>query len=62
MKKGEGVVGPDGLPLYNYKAVLGEDCGNKGDDHKLNYYWRIAERYGWGGLAPLGARQGSAGF
>jgi hypothetical protein len=62
MKRGAGAVGPDGLPLYKYKAVLGEDCGNKGDDHKLSYYWRIAERCGWGGPAPLGARQGLADF
>ena len=35
---------------------------NKDDDFKLNYYWRIAERCGWDGLAPLGARQGLADF
>jgi hypothetical protein len=61
-KKGVPLEGPDGLPLYKYQAVLGDDCGNKDDDFKLNYYWRIAERCGWDGLAPLGARQGLADF
>jgi hypothetical protein len=55
-------VGPDGLPLYKHQAVLGDDCGNKRDDYHLNYYWRIAARCGWDGLAPLGARQGLADF
>jgi hypothetical protein len=58
MKKGVAAVGADGLPL----AVLGDDCGNKDDDYKLNYYWRIAERCGWDGPAPLGARQGLVDF
>jgi hypothetical protein len=55
-------VGADGTPLYKYQAVLGGDCCNKGDDSLLSYYWRIAERCGWEGLAPLDARQGLAGF
>jgi hypothetical protein len=55
-------VGADGTPLCKYQAVLGDDCGNKRDDSLLSYYWRIAERRGWEGLAPLGARQGLAGF
>jgi hypothetical protein len=38
------------------------DCGNKGSGYKLNCYWRIAERCGWKGLAPLNARQGLTGF
>jgi hypothetical protein len=62
MKKGVPSVDADGLPLYKYQAVLGDDCGNKRDDCLLNYYWRIAERCGWGGTAPLGARQGLADF
>ena len=50
MKKGVPSVGADGLPLYKYQAVLGDDCGNKRDDYNLNYYWRIAGRavrLGW---------------
>ena len=61
-KGGVAAVGTDGLPLYRHQAVLGDDCGSKDDDHKLNYYWRIAERCGWDGPAPLGARQGLVGF
>jgi hypothetical protein len=61
-KKGVPLEGPDGLPLYRYQAVLGDDCGNKDDGYKLNYYWRIAERCGWDGLAPLDACQGLADF
>jgi hypothetical protein len=56
-KGGVAAVGTDGLPLYNHQAVLGGDCGNKDGGYKLNYYWRIAERCGWDGPAPLGARQ-----
>jgi hypothetical protein len=37
-KKGVTSVGSDGLPLYKYQAVLGDDCGNKDDDFKLNCY------------------------
>jgi hypothetical protein len=49
--------------LYKaYRAVLGDDCGNKRDDCLMSYYWRIAERRGWDGPAPLGARQGLVGF
>jgi hypothetical protein len=55
-------VGADDTPLYKYQAVLGGDCCNTGDDSLLSYYWRIAERRGWEGLAPLDARQGLAGF
>ena len=62
MKKGVAAVGADGLPLYRHQAVLGGDCGNKRGGYLLNYYWRIAERCGWDGLAPLGARQGLADF
>jgi hypothetical protein len=58
MKKGVPSVDADDMPLYRYQAVLGNDCGNKDDGYKLNYYWRIAERCGWDGPAPLGARQG----
>jgi hypothetical protein len=60
--KGVPSVGADGLPLHKHQFVLGDDCGNKHDGHKLNCYWRIAERCGWDGPAPLGARQGLAGF
>jgi hypothetical protein len=62
MKKGVPSVGADELPLYKHQFVLGGDCGNKRDGYLLNYYWRIAERRGWGGPAPLGARQGLADF
>ena len=62
LKKGVPSVGADGLPLYKHQFVLGDDCGNKRDGYLLNYYWRIAERCGWDGPAPLGARQGLADF
>jgi hypothetical protein len=62
LKKGVPSVGADGLPLYKHQFVLGDDCGNKRDGYLLNCYWRIAERCGWDGPAPLGARQGLADF
>jgi hypothetical protein len=36
MKKGVTLVGADGLPLYKYQAVLGDDCGNKRGDYLMN--------------------------
>jgi hypothetical protein len=62
MKKGVSSVDANGLPLYKYQAVLGDDCGGKDDDYKLNYYWRIAERCGWDGPVPLDACQGLVDF
>jgi hypothetical protein len=40
--------------------LLGHDCRNKRGDCLMSYYWRIAEKYGWDGPAPLGVGQGLA--